>query len=40
MNVHVPGQDEKDLVWFFWIVLGMLLYVAKMIAIGKRTGFL
>ncbi|KAG1150617.1 hypothetical protein G6F37_000201 [Rhizopus arrhizus] len=40
MNVHVPGQDEKDLVWFFWIVLGMLLYVAVMIAIGKRTGFL
>lgn len=40
MNVHVPGQDNTDSVWFFWIVLGMLIYVVSMIAIGKRTGFL
>ncbi|CAO0789800.1 unnamed protein product [Mucor circinelloides] len=40
MNVHVPGQNNEDLVWFFWIVLGMLLYVVAMVAIGKRTGFL
>ncbi|CEP17618.1 hypothetical protein [Parasitella parasitica] len=40
MNVHVPGQNNEDLVWFFWIVLGMLLYVVAMLAIGKRTGFL
>ncbi|OAD06895.1 hypothetical protein MUCCIDRAFT_137754 [Mucor lusitanicus CBS 277.49] len=40
MNVHVPGQSNEDLVWFFWIVLGMLLYVVAMVAIGKRTGFL
>lgn len=40
MNVHVPGQDHTDLVWFFWIVMGMLLYVIAMVTIGKRTGFL
>ncbi|KAI9354399.1 hypothetical protein BD770DRAFT_392250 [Pilaira anomala] len=40
MNVHVPGQDQNDLVWFFWIVMGMVLYVVAMVAIGKRTGFL
>ncbi|KAI8987145.1 hypothetical protein BDB01DRAFT_784711 [Pilobolus umbonatus] len=40
MNVHVPGQDNSDLVWFFWIVLGMLIYVVIMVAVGKRTGFL
>ncbi|KAI8061813.1 uncharacterized protein B0P05DRAFT_516300 [Gilbertella persicaria] len=40
MNVHVPGQDEADLVWFYWIVLGMLIYVVAMVAVGKRTGFL
>ncbi|KAI8645372.1 hypothetical protein BD408DRAFT_411804 [Parasitella parasitica] len=40
MNVHVPGQNNQDLVWFFWIVLGMLLYVTAMLAVGKRTGFL
>ncbi|CEG67443.1 Putative FABR092Cp [Rhizopus microsporus] len=40
MNVHVPGQSEDDLTWFFWIVMGMLIYVVVMMAIGKRTGFL
>ncbi|KAG1048453.1 hypothetical protein G6F43_009161 [Rhizopus delemar] len=40
MNVAVPGQNEKDLAWFFWIVLGMLVYVVASIAVGKRTGFL
>ncbi|KAG2197559.1 hypothetical protein INT47_009557 [Mucor saturninus] len=40
MNVSVPGQSENDLVWFFWIVLGMVLYVVFMVAVGKRTGFL
>ena len=40
MNVHVPGQDKTDLVWFYWIVLGMLMYVVVMVALGKRTGFL
>ncbi|KAI8883813.1 cora-domain-containing protein, partial [Backusella circina FSU 941] len=40
MNVHVPGMNNTDLVWFFWIVLGMLIYVVAMVAIGKRTGFL
>ncbi|KAI8337861.1 hypothetical protein BD560DRAFT_27126 [Blakeslea trispora] len=40
MNVYVPGQDKKDLVWFYWIVMGMLIYVVVMVAIGKRTGFL
>lgn len=40
MNVHVPGQDQNDLAYFFWIVMGMALYVVAMIAIGKRTGFL
>ncbi|KAI8975227.1 hypothetical protein BDF20DRAFT_877509 [Mycotypha africana] len=40
MNVHVPGQDNTDLVWFFWIVLGMLVYVVIMVAAGKRSGFL
>ncbi|ORX56434.1 cora-domain-containing protein [Hesseltinella vesiculosa] len=36
MNVHVPGQDNPDLAWFFWIVLGMALYVVFMLAFGKR----
>ncbi|KAG1468846.1 hypothetical protein G6F56_003601 [Rhizopus delemar] len=40
MNVYVPGQDEKDLVWFYWVVLGMLIYVVASLAIGKRVGFL
>ncbi|CAO3690076.1 unnamed protein product [Rhizopus stolonifer] len=40
MNVYVPGQDEKDLVWFYWVVLGMLIYVVASLAIGKRIGFL
>jgi magnesium transporter len=40
MNVKVPGQDDKDLVWFFWIVMGMLMYIVAMVSIGKRTGFL
>ncbi|CAO3671516.1 unnamed protein product [Rhizopus stolonifer] len=40
MNVAVPGKDDNDLVWFFWIVMGMLIYVVAMVAIGKRTGFL
>ncbi|KAF7726328.1 CorA metal ion transporter [Apophysomyces ossiformis] len=40
MNVHVPGQDNHDLVWFFWIVMGMIIYVVVMVAIGKRSGFL
>ncbi|KAI9339461.1 hypothetical protein BD770DRAFT_222110 [Pilaira anomala] len=40
MNVQVPGGEKHDLVWFFWIAMGMLLYVIVMVAIGKRTGFL
>ncbi|KAG0169794.1 CorA metal ion transporter [Apophysomyces sp. BC1034] len=39
MNVQVPGQSNHDLVWFFWIVLGMLMYVVAMVAMGKRSGF-
>ncbi|KAI9494427.1 hypothetical protein BDB00DRAFT_819126 [Zychaea mexicana] len=38
MNVYVPGQDEKDLTWFFWIVLGMCMYIVAMVAFGKRFG--
>ncbi|KAI7902229.1 uncharacterized protein BX663DRAFT_487023 [Cokeromyces recurvatus] len=40
MNVKVPGQDNMDLVWFYWIVMGMLIYVVGMVAIGKRTGLI
>ncbi|KAI8060931.1 hypothetical protein BC940DRAFT_263124 [Gongronella butleri] len=40
MNVHVPGQDNPDLAWFFWIVLGMAAYVAFMLAFGKRFNLL
>lgn len=40
MNVKVPGQDYKDLVWFYWIVLGMFMYVVAMVAFGKRFGFI
>ncbi|CAO3649429.1 unnamed protein product [Cunninghamella echinulata] len=40
MNVHVPGQDIKDLTWFFWIVCSMILYVVAMIAFGKHARFL
>ncbi|CDH54157.1 cora-domain-containing protein [Lichtheimia corymbifera JMRC:FSU:9682] len=40
MNVKVPGQDYKDLVWFYWIVLGMFMYVVSMVAFGKRFGFI
>ncbi|KAI8344541.1 hypothetical protein BC941DRAFT_341661 [Chlamydoabsidia padenii] len=40
MNVHVPGQDDNDLAWFFWIVLGMSMYVVFMLAFGKRFNFL
>lgn len=40
MNVHVPGEEDLDLVWFFWIVLGMFIYVVCMLAIGRRSGFL
>lgn len=39
MNVHVPGQDHTDLTWFFWIVLGMFMYIVAMVAFGKRFGF-
>ncbi|KAG0167962.1 CorA metal ion transporter [Apophysomyces sp. BC1034] len=40
MNVHVPGEDFEDLVFFFWIVLGMAFYAVTMVAVGKRIGFL
>ncbi|CAO3600589.1 unnamed protein product [Absidia cylindrospora] len=40
MNVHVPGQDNNDLAWFFWIVMGMAMYVTFMLAFGKRFNFL
>lgn len=40
MNVRVPGQDEQDLVWFFWIVMGMFLYIVGMVGLGKRYGFI
>ncbi|KAI7855279.1 hypothetical protein BDC45DRAFT_505818 [Circinella umbellata] len=39
MNVHVPGQDHNDLTWFFWIVLGMFMYIVAMVSFGKRFGF-
>ncbi|KAI8098657.1 uncharacterized protein BX664DRAFT_271382 [Halteromyces radiatus] len=40
MNVHVPGSEEHDLAWFFWIVMGMGTYVTFMLAFGKRFNFL
>ncbi|KAL0074589.1 hypothetical protein J3Q64DRAFT_1416854 [Phycomyces blakesleeanus] len=40
MNVKVPGSSEDDLVWFFWIVLGMGFFSAAMVGYGKRAGFL
>ncbi|ORZ08974.1 hypothetical protein BCR42DRAFT_424390 [Absidia repens] len=40
MNVHVPGQDANDLAWFFWIIMGMAMYVTFMLAFGKRFNFL
>ncbi|KAI8336991.1 hypothetical protein BC941DRAFT_352939 [Chlamydoabsidia padenii] len=40
MNVQVPGQDDQDLAWFMWIVLGMVMYVTFMLAFGKRFNFL
>ncbi|KAI9264080.1 hypothetical protein BDA99DRAFT_437695 [Phascolomyces articulosus] len=39
MNVHVPGEGHTDLTWFFWIVMGMLMYIVAMVAFGKRFGF-
>lgn len=40
MNVHVPGEDYEDLAYFYWIVLGMMLYVVAMLAAGRRFGYL
>ncbi|KAI9023753.1 hypothetical protein CLU79DRAFT_701005, partial [Phycomyces nitens] len=40
MNVEVPGQNNTDLVWFFWIVSGMLIFVIAMVAVGKRNNIL
>ncbi|KAL0089302.1 hypothetical protein F4703DRAFT_1840401 [Phycomyces blakesleeanus] len=40
MNVEVPGQNNTDLVWFFWIVCGMLVFVITMVAVGKRNNIL
>ncbi|KAI8388395.1 uncharacterized protein BYT42DRAFT_559935 [Radiomyces spectabilis] len=40
MNVMVPGQNENDLIWFFWILAGMAMYAVAMIAFGRRAGFL
>ncbi|KAI7870807.1 hypothetical protein BDF14DRAFT_1879052 [Spinellus fusiger] len=37
MNVQVPGQQHQDLVWFFWIIGGMLLFVVMMITVGRRN---
>ncbi|KAI9281025.1 hypothetical protein BY458DRAFT_499355 [Sporodiniella umbellata] len=40
MNVTVPGKSNTDLTWFFWIIMGMMVYVSVMMAIGRRTGFI
>ncbi|ORY95911.1 hypothetical protein BCR43DRAFT_493798 [Syncephalastrum racemosum] len=40
MNVHVPGEDYEDLTYFYWIVLGMVLYIVAMLAAGRRFGYL
>ncbi|KAI9322525.1 hypothetical protein BX666DRAFT_1838719, partial [Dichotomocladium elegans] len=40
MNVNVPGQYNTDLVWFYWILLGMFVYVVAMVAFGKRAGMI
>ncbi|ORZ14630.1 hypothetical protein BCR42DRAFT_376849 [Absidia repens] len=40
MNVQVPGQNDNDLAWFFWITMGMAMYVTFMLAYGKQFNFL
>lgn len=36
MNVKVPGRDQNDLVWFFWVLCGFAMFSAVGIAIAKR----
>ncbi|RUS13696.1 hypothetical protein BC937DRAFT_94915 [Endogone sp. FLAS-F59071] len=40
MNVKVPGRDQNDLVWFFWILAGFAMFTAVGIAITKRMNLL
>ncbi|RUS12945.1 hypothetical protein BC937DRAFT_86635 [Endogone sp. FLAS-F59071] len=40
MNVKVPGRDQDDLVWFFWILCGMAMFATVGISLAKRVGFL
>ncbi|RUS32376.1 hypothetical protein BC938DRAFT_475578 [Jimgerdemannia flammicorona] len=40
MNVKVPGRDQNDLVWFFWIVASMVLWGIVAFAMAKRHGLM
>jgi magnesium transporter len=37
MNVKVPGRDEQDFVWFFWIVGALALFAVVCLAFAKRV---
>jgi magnesium transporter len=40
MNVYVPGKDHTDLVYFFWIIGGMMVYATGCTLFGKRIGIM
>ncbi|RUS33098.1 cora-like Mg2+ transporter protein-domain-containing protein, partial [Jimgerdemannia flammicorona] len=37
MNVKVPGRDQDDLVWFFWILGVFAMFAVVGFAIAKRS---
>ncbi|KAI7868173.1 hypothetical protein BDF14DRAFT_1725252 [Spinellus fusiger] len=40
MNIHVPGQDSVDLIYFYWILTGMVVYVICTTYFGKQMHIL
>ncbi|CAG8437770.1 10136_t:CDS:2 [Ambispora gerdemannii] len=40
MNVKVPGRDQDDLIWFFWIVCSLLFCGILAAMIARRAGFM
>ncbi|KAI7867635.1 hypothetical protein BDF14DRAFT_1726026 [Spinellus fusiger] len=40
MNIRVPGGNNNDLVWFYWVIISMILFSLVMIAYGKRMRLL
>ena len=37
MNVHVPGQNQDSLAWFFGIVTGMIIFAVSLYWMVRRA---